>query len=34
MWLRGYMCQEQKGEEDFPALKITLMHQYTDSKTT
>ena len=29
-----YMCQEEKEEEDLPALKTALMHRYNDSKTT
>ena len=29
-----YMCQEKKEEEDTLALRIDLMHQYKDSKTT
>ena len=28
-----YMRQEKLEEEDSPALKITWMHQYVDSKT-
>ena len=28
MTLTDYMCQEKKEEEDSPALKIVLMHQY------
>ena len=31
--LRIYKCQEKK-EENSPALKITLKHQYDQSKTT
>ena len=27
------MCQENKGVEDLPALKIALTHRYDDSKT-
>ena len=28
------MCQEKKEEEDLPALKTVLTHQYNDLKTT
>ena len=28
------MCQEKKEEEDLPALKIALIHRYSDQKTT
>ena len=31
--LTDYMFQEKKEEEDLPALKIALTHQYNDSKT-
>ena len=34
MILTDYMCKEKKDEEKKPALKIALMHQYNDSKTT
>ena len=30
---RDYMFQEKREEEDLPALKTVLMHQYNDSKT-
>ena len=29
-----YMYQEKKEEEDLPALKTALMHQYNNLKTT
>ena len=29
-----YMYQEKRGEEDLPALKTALTHQYNDSRTT
>ena len=34
MKLTDYMCQLKKEEEDLPALKTALMHQYNDLKTT
>ena len=34
MMLTDYMCQEKKGEEDLPVLKIALLHQYNNLKTT
>ena len=34
MTLTDCMCQEKKKEEDLPALKIVLMHQYANTKTT
>ena len=34
MTLTDYMCQEKKEEEDLPALKTALTHQYNDLKTT
>ena len=33
MTLTDYICKE-KVEDDLPALKIALTHQYNDSKTT
>ena len=32
--LTDYMCQEKKEEEDLPALKMVLMHQYNNLKIT
>ena len=32
--LTDYMYQESGEEEDLPALKKALMHQYKNSKTT
>ena len=32
--MTDYMCPEKKKEEDLPALKVALMHQDNDSKTT
>ena len=29
-----YMCQEKKGEEDWPALKMAQLYQYEDLRTT
>ena len=34
MTLTDNMCQEKKEEEDLPALRIALMQQYNDEKTT
>ena len=34
MTLTDYMCQENREEEDLPALMITLTHRYNDSTTT
>ena len=34
MTLTDYMCLEKKEEEDLPALKIALTHQYNNSETT
>ena len=34
MTLTDYMFQEEKKEEDLPALKTVLTHRYNDSKTT
>ena len=34
MTLTDYMYQEKKEEEDLPALKTTLTHQYNDLKTS
>ena len=34
MTLTDYMCQEKKEEEDIPALKTALMHQYNNLKIT
>ena len=32
-WLKLTICNKNWGEEDSPALKIVLMHQYKNSKT-
>ena len=32
--LTDYMCQEEREEEDLPALKKTLTHRYNNLKTT
>ena len=32
--LTDFMCQEKKEEEDLPALKSALTHQYNDLKNT
>ena len=34
MMLKGYTCQEKKKEENLPALKTALTHQYNGLKTT
>ena len=34
MTLTDSKCQEKKEEEDLPALKTALTHQYSDLKTT
>ena len=33
-YIPDYMCLEKKDEEDLPALKTGLTHQYNDSETT
>ena len=33
MTLIDYKCQEEREEEDLPALKTALMHRYNDPKT-
>ena len=34
MTLTDYMCQEEREEEELPAVKTALTHRYNDSKTT
>ena len=34
MTLTEHMCQEKEEEEDLPALKTALTHQYNDVKFT
>ena len=33
MTLTEYMCQEEREEEDLPALKTASTHRYNDLKT-
>ena len=33
MMLTDYMCQEERKEDDFPALKLALTHRENDLKT-